>query len=135
MDAEVASIALIYAEMCGDRFLTALQFGERVLTDDAYAQEITARMNLVQYVTSEAPAAFLSACRDDSVVDPLNTILMAEAYQKAGARYEMHLFTEGGHGYGVRQEDVPPMYGHNGFNMEGTRDWIRLYVTWLRKTV
>ena len=78
---------------------------------------------------------FLVACRDDSVVNPLNSIEMALAYEKAKATYELHLFTEGGHGFGVTQVDVPPMYGHFGFNMDGTKHWIRLYIDWLNKVV
>lgn len=135
IDATVASVAPIYPELCGDRFLTALQFGERVLLDDEYAKEVTSKMELTHYVTKDSPPIFLCACRDDTVVDPVNVLNMAKAYHDVNGKYEIHLFTEGGHGFGVTQENVPPMYGHNGFNMDGTKDWIRLYITWLNKTI
>ena len=131
----VASIAPIYPEVCGDKALMSFQFGERINEDEEFCREICEKMYIPQYVRSDSPPAFLCACRDDSVVDPVNIIKMAEAYYKARAPFEVHLFTEGGHGFGVTQHNVPPMYGHNGFDMSGTRDWIRLYISWLNKTV
>ena len=133
--ARVASVAAIYPEVLGDKHLMAFQFGERVLKDEAYAEEICRKNYLPQYVKADSPAMFLCACRDDTVVDPRNVLEMALAAQRAGINYELHLFTEGGHGFGATQEDIPPMYGHNGFNMAGTRDWIRHYITWLNKSV
>ena len=135
MDDSVASVAPIYGELLGDKFLMSLQYGEEVLKDEEYASKICEENNLTKYITKDSTPMFLVACRDDSVVNPLNSIEMALAYEKAKATYELHLFTEGGHGFGVTQVDVPPMFGHNGFNMDGTKHWIRLYIDWLNKVV
>ena len=103
--------------------------------DEEYAAKICRENYLPQYLNASSPAFFLCACRDDAVVNPENVLQMALAAQRAGINYELHLFTEGGHGLGVTQENVPPMYGHNGFNMDGTKEWIRHYITWLKKSV
>lgn len=135
IDDSVATVAPIYGELLGNEFLMSVQYGEEVLNNKEYSNRICEENYLPKYVTKNSTPMFLTACRDDSVVDPLNSLEMAIAYEKAKAQYELHLFTEGGHGFGTTQENVPPMYGHNGFNMEGTKHWIRLYIDWLNKVV
>lgn len=135
ISARVLSVAAVYPEVMGDRQLMAFQYGGRVFEDEAYAEKICRENFLPRYLTPDSPAFFLCACRDDTVVNPENVLQMALAAQRAGINYEVHLFTEGGHGFGVTQENVPPMYGHNGFNMDGTKEWIRLYITWLKKSL
>ena len=134
-ETHVASLALLYPEVLADRFLLSMQYGDRMFRDTAFADRIIAQRYVPQYVTSDAPPVFLCDCVDDTVVSPENILAMAAAYQRAGASYEVHMFREGGHGYGVTQEDVPPMYGNPGFDMRGTREWVNLYLTWLAKTV
>lgn len=133
--ADFASLALLYPETLADRFLLSMQFGERIHTDEEYYKKIYSEMYIPQYVKKDSPPLFLSDCIDDGTVSPMNVLEMAVAAEKAGASYEVHMFREGGHGYGVREEDVPPMYGHPAFNMSGTREWKRLYLTWLHKTL
>ena len=134
-DGSVATLGAVYPEVCADKALLSFQFGERILTDDAYRAAVQAEMYLPRRVTEASPPAFLCACCDDTVVNPINVLKLAEAYLERGVRCETHLFTEGGHGFGVTQENVPPMFGHNGFDMSGTKEWIRLYGSWLKKTV
>ncbi|MGN1096061.1 MAG: alpha/beta hydrolase [Eubacteriales bacterium] len=134
-DMSVATLAPIYPELLADRFLMSMQFGQRLNEDAEYREKILKKMYLPGYVDKNSPPIFLSGCADDGVVPPENMLEMALAYAKAGASFEIHVFREGGHGYGVRQEDVPPMYGHPAFDMTGTREWIKIYITWLRKTL
>lgn len=137
VDAEnpaVASLAAIYSELLADPFLMSMQYGDRIFTDKAFSDRTLRDMYLPQYVTAAAPPAFLCCCMDDGVVPPENTLTMATAYRKAGAPFELHMFHEGGHGFGVTQADVPAMYGHPAFCMDGTKEWIRLYLSWLHKT-
>lgn len=134
-DPAPASLALIYPELLADRFLLSLQFGERIFQDKTFYEEVRRRFFLPDYVRHDSVPVFLCCCLDDTVVEPENVLTMASAYYRAGASVELHLFREGGHGFGVRQEDIPPMYGHPSFRMAGTREWIRLYLSWLSKTV
>lgn len=135
IDPMPASLAAIYAELLADRFLLSMQFGERIFTDNAYFRRIYETMYLPGHVKKDSVPIFLACCRDDSVVSPENSLEMAAAYSRTGASFELHVFREGGHGFGVRQDDIPPMYGNPPFSMAGTRDWIRLYIEWMHKTV
>ena len=91
IDDSIATVAPIYGELLGDEFLMSLQYGEEVLNNKEYAKKICEENNLVNYVNKDSTPMFLTACRDDSVVDPLNSIEMALAYEKAKATYELHL--------------------------------------------
>ena len=135
VDPTPASLAPIYPELLADRFLLSMQFGERIFTDESFYEEIKRRMYIPSLVKQDSVPAFLCCCLDDGVVPPENVLTMANAYYRAGASVEVHIFREGGHGFGVRQEDIPPMYGNPAFRMDGTRDWIRLYISWMHKTV
>ena len=53
-------------------------------------------------VTKETPPAFLAHTGDDPV-PVANSLLYYQALQQAGVGAEVHIFPEGGHGYGMRQ--------------------------------
>ncbi len=56
-------------------------------------------------VTSETPPAFLVQAADDAV--PVeNSLLYFAALKAAGVPAEMHIYPEGGHGYGMRQRGM-----------------------------
>ncbi len=51
---------------------------------------------------------FLAHAGDDKTVDPLKTsIRLYEAWTKAGASAEMHIYAQGGHGFGMRRKNIP----------------------------
>jgi len=52
-------------------------------------------------VTANTPPAFLIHAQDDDVVPVENSLLFYEACLKAKVKAEMHLFEEGGHGFGL----------------------------------
>lgn len=52
-------------------------------------------------VTANTPPLFLAHSRDDGGVPFRNSELLHEACQKAGVPSELHLFEQGGHGYGL----------------------------------
>jgi acetyl esterase/lipase len=60
---------------------------------DAYSNE--------EQVTAQTPPAFLIHAGDDDVVKPANSILFYEALLRNHVPAELHLFQEGGHGFGL----------------------------------
>jgi acetyl esterase/lipase len=52
-------------------------------------------------VTANTPPTFLIHAQDDDVVPVENSLLFYEACLKAKVKAEMHLFEEGGHGFGL----------------------------------
>lgn len=53
-------------------------------------------------VTKKTPPALLLLCDDDPLVPPGQSILYYEALKKNGVPASMHIFPEGGHGWGFR---------------------------------
>lgn len=57
-------------------------------------------------VNSQTPPMFLVHAYDDQV-SPMNSILLFSALKKARVAGELHVFSKGGHGYGLRETDAP----------------------------
>ena len=55
--------------------------------------------------TKDTPPTFLSVSHDDRGVE--QTVLLYLALKRAGAPCEMHVWSEGGHGYGIRPSNFP----------------------------
>jgi len=58
------------------------------------------------HVTDKTPPTFIVQTEDDSVHVENSTVYFLELKQ-AKVPVEMHLFTEGGHGYGLRRTTLP----------------------------
>jgi acetyl esterase/lipase len=55
-----------------------------------------------------APPLFLLHATDDNTVDVTRTTLrMYTAWREAGLPVEMHVYTQGGHGFGMRKSELP----------------------------
>ena len=72
------------------------------------------------HVTPETPPMFFVHAWDDRV-SVQNPLLLASALKEAGVPAELHLFTTGGHGYGLRETD------------EAVTRWPRRAGEWLRE--
>lgn len=71
-------------------------------------------------VTKETPPTFLLQTEDDNTAHVESSLAYYAALKSVGAPVEMHLFTEGGHGYGLRKTGLP------------VADWPSLAEIWLR---
>ena len=58
-------------------------------------------------VREDAPPLFIAIADDDNAVAPISAARLYEAWHKAGAPAELHIFTGGGHGFGMRDQDTP----------------------------
>ncbi len=70
-------------------------------------------------VSADTPPTFLLMAEDDHVDGVEQALPYYVALQKAGVRTEMHLYAQGGHGFGLRQSKLP------------IAQWPRLVETWL----
>jgi len=113
---------------------SALIYGVTRLTDinlkwleeSLYFRKLTpeekAKNRLVELVTRETPPAFLAHAYDDDVCNIKESTNYANALREHQVGVEMHLFPEGGHGFGLgRKED-------------GTDQWVTLFINWLKRT-
>ena len=71
-------------------------------------------------VTKDTPPTFLLQTEDDNTAHVESSLAYYLALKTAGAPVEMHLFTKGGHGYGLRKTGLP------------VADWPSLAETWLK---
>jgi acetyl esterase/lipase len=70
-------------------------------------------------VTSRTPPTFLAHAADDASVPVANSELMFEALRAAGVTAELHVFEEGGHGFGIRGAAGKPAAA-----------WTQLFLDW-----
>jgi len=73
------------------------------------------------HVGKDTPPCFLCAAEDDSAVPVANSLLFHAALKAANVRAEMHLFAEGGHGFGLRGVVGKP-----------AAIWPALFLAWAR---
>jgi acetyl esterase/lipase len=79
---------------------------------DAYSCE--------RLVTPDTPPTFIATSADDDVVPPhANSLAMYQALQIARVAVELHIFEEGGHGYGLRLAKGKP-----------AASWPQLFLHW-----
>jgi acetyl esterase/lipase len=71
-------------------------------------------------VTKETPPTFLLQTEDDHTAHVESSLRYYEALKAVGVPVEMHLYTEGGHGYGLRHTKLP------------VTGWPQLVNVWLR---
>lgn len=81
---------------------------ERLLGERPGAQQ-RAAYSAQNRVRPETPPTFLLHAGDDGSVPVENSLLMYAALRKAGVAAEMHLFEQGGHGFGLRNAQQPPL--------------------------
>jgi dipeptidyl aminopeptidase/acylaminoacyl peptidase len=62
---------------------------------------------------------FLAAASDDQFGLAADSILLYEKWNLAHKLVELHLYAKGGHGFGMRQQNLP------------TDHWIDRFVDWL----
>lgn len=58
-------------------------------------------------VTAQTPPAILIQAEDDPAAPVENSLAYYEALKRAKVPAEMHLYAEGGHGYGLRRTELP----------------------------
>ena len=71
-------------------------------------------------VTASTPPAFFILADDDTGVPSRNSIEMYMAMKKYGIPAEMHIFSKGGHGFGMKKTGLP------------ISEWPGLFINWLK---
>ena len=71
-------------------------------------------------VTTETPQTFLVLADDDKAVIPQNSIAFYSALKANNVPAELHIFQQGGHGFGMTKKNLPVDY------------WPDLFYNWLK---
>lgn len=72
------------------------------------------------HVTPETPPTFLVLADDDKGVVPRNSVEFYLALKENNVPAEMHIFAEGGHGFGMTKKNLP------------VDQWPELFINWLK---
>jgi acetyl esterase/lipase len=72
------------------------------------------------WIPADAPPLFLTAARDDPLIDLRSNTSLYEAWYAAGRRVELHLYARGGHGFALVPQQLP------------SDGWIDRFLEWLR---
>lgn len=91
------------------------------LTGPTSQAELEARSPIL-HVTRDTPPSFLVQAADDPSVNPINSFNWAGELLKNGVAAELHLFAQGGHGFGLHLPPANP----------GSL-WPELFALWMRQ--
>ncbi|MDQ0506952.1 alpha/beta hydrolase [Xanthobacter agilis] len=80
----------------------------------------SAEWSVQTHVRAGCPPMFLVQAEDDSIANPQNTVILAQACRRAGVPVELHQLARGGHGFGMGKPGTV------------SAEWPRWYENWLR---
>jgi acetyl esterase/lipase len=120
LEARPMLAAPIYPVVSMDKAIAHKGSRDRLIGDASAAME--AAFSPDRNVTRETPPIFLLHAEDDDVVPVENSIRLRATCKAAGVPVEMHLFEEGGHGFGLRAIQGRPVEA-----------WPDLLLGWLKR--
>ena len=85
-----------------------------------------------KYVDETTPPTFIVASREDTCVPIENSLRYADALEKAGVDFEMHIFSKGYHGFSLADSTVFSRVEDVEYNKH-LACWTALCETWLKK--
>jgi acetyl esterase/lipase len=93
---------------------------KRALLGEKPTPEAVAAYSTEDHVTATTPPTFVALAADDKSVSPDNAIAYHRALRSAGVRSELHVYTAGGHGFGIGRAVGHPCAGWTGL----AYDWL-----------
>lgn len=75
---------------------------KRNLLGESPTPQMADKYSLEKQVTADTPPAFIILAADDKTVPAINSLRYAESLQAAGIPYSLHVYPDGGHGFGFR---------------------------------
>ncbi len=115
-------LVLLYPVISMDPAITH-QGSKRNLLGQDPKPELVDLMSSELQVTSETPETFIVHADDDRGVKSENSIRFYLSLRQAGVPAELHIFMEGGHGFGIKDKAYRPVDG-----------WPPLLALWLEST-
>ncbi len=103
----------------GDKLSCRPDFAALIYPGGLVSEDQSQLLDEVQ-VTESVPPVFFAHAFDDRV-SPQNSLLFAVELKKQGVPCELHLYSEGGHGYGLRVTEQPVTTWHH-----ACEAWMRI---------
>lgn len=117
--------AVILPNMPGVDFMLKLLTGRETVTD-----EDSAYLSLVNHITKDAPAVFLTATAEDMLTN-FGALPVVKKYSELGLGYELHIFQHGPHGYSLA--GATSANGSSRMLNSAYAKWLDMSVDWLLK--
>ncbi|KDA00836.1 alpha/beta hydrolase [Hyphomonas oceanitis] len=114
----LSSMGLIYPVISHEKQIGNALSTQSLLGDNP-SESMVALHSPAGHVSANTPPGFFVHALDDADVPSENSLVMIRAMQAAGRPAELHLFEEGGHGFGLGPPHLP------------VRQWLGLYCDWL----
>ncbi len=90
------------------------------LMGNSHDKELVRKYSNELNVSAETPPTFLVLADDDTSVPPRNSIEFYSALKKFNVPAEMHIFQQGGHGFGITKKNLP------------ADQWPEMFYNWLK---
>lgn len=103
---------------------------EKLLGAECGNTEKLELISLEKQVTADVPATFLWHTRTDQAVPVENSLAYAQAMQKNGVDFEMHIYPVGGHGLSLATEETGG--GDEGMIQPYCTGWVDMVKAWMR---
>lgn len=84
-----------------------------------------------KYVTRQTPPSFIFAASNDGCVPIINSLKYAEALDKNNVSFEMHIFSDGDHGFSLgtdvvcSSEEGQKICRANSYWLERSAEWLK----------
>ena len=108
---------LIYPVISADIAITHSGSFKNLLGPNASAEQLNLYSN-EKHVTAKTPPTFLVHASDDGGVSPNNSIVFYQALLKNKIRAELHIYQNGGHGFGMHNTTTKDEW------MERCKNWL-----------
>lgn len=129
VSAKVKLMGLIYPAISFEEstsFLSAIESRESVSNPEKL-KELAKHYTLKNHVQTGDPATFLCCAADDMTTPSTQVCEYANVLKKNGVPFEVHIFAQGGHGFGTCK---PEHMGMVKLDRERTSRWCELFSTW-----
>jgi len=107
-------------ENCRPDFAVALYPGHLSSWPDKPDEKFDLNPDIASHITKQTPPTFIIQAEDDNVDGVDQSLVYYIGLKNAGVPVEMHLFAQGGHGFGLRPTKLP------------ITEWPQLVEKWLR---
>jgi len=104
---------------CRPDFVVAVYPGYLIEQNPAGVEINTNTLAPYLQIPADTPPVFLVHASDDRVAGPENSMVLYQALRQAGVSAELHVYAQGGHGFGVRESGQP------------CSTWIDRFAAWL----
>lgn len=85
-------------------------------------------VSIEKHVDADSAPAFMVHTSNDQIVDVRNSLVLGAAYREAGLQFELHVFPDAPHGWGLGNHVTQT--GHEKFSDPAMAEWVRMAAYW-----